>query len=473
MDEKKRKQSAARRRVGGSLTPKKAARLQEKELAREEERQAPRPKPAAPKHKIASVREPEAERPAPAKSKHQTPPKQKSERPPRQKKAAPQAEEQSEFQVIKGGKGHKSRKLLVFVSIVLVLVLLVGSIQLFAPTGLVEFAKILMASGGSGDGFPVTLSQSSGRMAGFAGGDIALLSDSSLSLYKPNGHRYFERQHGYTNPVLSLAGFRMLTFDRDGTKVRVDNRAEQVGELTMEGPVMTADIGKNGAVAVVSRVNGYLCDVTVYNRRLQQQYIWHSATRQVTSVSVSDSGRYFALGTLTTENGAFLSQLMIFDVKQTEPLFTADYPGSLVISVDFKGDEAVAVLDDRIARLSVKGEKAEVSFDGRKVEAYSNQLSSGAAVVLSQYNQSQHTECLIFDKTLKLLGTGKAEGTVMSVSYAGKYTSLLLRDSLVVFDSSGRQHKVIDSLPDKMLVASSGGKAAVVGSTSLDVVDIS
>ena len=264
-----------------------------------------------------------------------------------------------------------------------------------------------------------------------------------------------------------------MVYDRAGSKFRVENSSKTIGEITTDYAIITADLGRNGTVAVVSSSKGYLNEVNIYNRSLQQKYVWKSASRQVISVSVSDNGQYFAVGTLSVDGGGFVSHVMAFSIKSTQPLWEETYQGSQILSVDFKGnDHIVAVFDNMISGCTRKGERQDYDYEGQTLEAFSNTAKNGTTLILSRYNQQTSTECLLFNAQGTLTGQSSIEGIVQSVSQNGRYIGVLMRGQFVVLDVQGTVRYTIDTQEDKNLICMMGKKAVLVGPFEIDCVNI-
>lgn len=378
-----------------------------------------------------------------------------------------------EYRVIRGGAGKKRAGLVALISVIVVLLASVILINSLAPAGLIELIETAAAGFGTGDGFPQDIGSTTDQSVAMVGSSIAVLTDTSLLMYKSDGYQVFDRQHGFSNPVLSASTSRMLVYDRGGTKLRVENAARSLSEMTFEHSIITADLGYDGTFVVATRSSEHLCDVTVYNADFEQLYVWHSASRYVASVSMSDGGRYFAVGLLSVEAGEYVSHLLYFDRKNTQPVYTQEYRGSTLLSVDCKsGGRTVAVFDNMLSSVSQDGQRTDYSFEGQTLQAFDNHDSSGVALSLTKYNQPQNAELLLFDESLGDNGGGQTEGIVQSVSMSAKRVCVLLRDRMVVFDNKGKLLGKVEVGSDSLLVTNTNSRATIVGTATVAQYDI-
>lgn len=381
--------------------------------------------------------------------------------------------EPPQYRVIRGGAGRRRAGLVALVSAVAVLLATVVLINSLAPAGLIELIETSTAGFGTGEGFPQSIGSTTDQSIAMVGGSTAVLTDTSLILYKSDGYKVFERQHGYSTPVLSTSTSRMLVYDRGSTKLRVENAARSLGEMTMENGIITADLGYDGTFAVATHSNEHLCDVEIYNADLEKIYTWHSATRYVASVSMADGGRYFAVGVISVEAGECVSHVIYFDCRSVEPIYTQEFRGSTLLSVDCKsGGRVVAVFDDMLSSLNRNGQRTDFSLEGQTLQAFDNHDRSGVAVSLTKYNQPQDAELMLFDASLKECGGGQTEGIVQSISMSSKRVCVLLRDRMVVFNNKGNLLGKVEVDSDSLLVANTNRRASVVGTATVGQYDI-
>ena len=385
-----------------------------------------------------------------------------------QKEKAPQKttapKEDKEFQIILGTKHKRILKLLSIVSLVLVAVIIVNSL---VPIGIWEYTRNLLASGGSGDGFPVEVSPSGTNTLISVGSDVALLGDSSLTLYKSNGKELFQRQHGYSNPAVCSCTARVMVYDRGGNHLRVENRAKTLFTKETEGAITTAYMAKNGSFGVVTRGINYISDVTVYDSDGDQTFVWHSAARQVMDLSLSDNGRYLCVLTLQVENGQGVTELLLFDTRKGVTLGEKRYEGSTPISVDMKGNVALAVLNDRAVSLNKAGEGAEYLFEGGSVTCYDNGNDYGTVLVLGMFQNSRNNRLLVLDEDLDVLSQTEVAQQVFGVSAKGNRISLLSEQSVLFFSRGGSAKGEVPLTLDGKYLVCKGNYAIVLGTDTL------
>ncbi|MBR3844469.1 MAG: cell envelope integrity protein TolA [Clostridia bacterium] len=372
-----------------------------------------------------------------------------------------------EFQIVLGTKSKKILRLFSVISVVLVAIILINSL---VPISIWEYTQNIFAGSGSGDGFPVSISPSDTNHIVPVGSDVALLGDSSLTLYKSNGKVLFQRQHGYSEPAVCSCSARVMVYDRGGKNLRVENRAKTLFTLETDGAITAAAMASNGYFAVVTRGVNYISDVTAYNADGQQTFVWHSASRQVLGVALSDNGRYMAVSTLQMENGQGVTVVLVFDTRKGVTLAEESYAGSTPISIDMKGNVTVAVLNDRITAITKSGERSDRLFEGGTVTCFDNYNDFGTVLVLGMYQDSRNNRLLVLDEDLESFGEAEIGQEVFAVSAKGNRVSLLSEQKVLFYSRGGssKGESVLES--DGKTLVCKGNYAIVMGTDTLHAV---
>lgn len=371
---------------------------------------------------------------------------------------------EKEFQIVLGTKHKRLLRVFGILSVIMVAVILVNSL---VPISIWEYMGNVFASSGSGDGFPVSISPSDTNSLLSVGSDVALLGDSSLTLYKSNGKELFSRQHGYSNPAMCSCTARVMVYDRGGKNLRVENRAKTLMMKETEGPITTACMAKSGRFAVVTRGLNYVSDVTVYDSDGDQTFVWHSAGRQVMGVSLSDNGRYMGVVTLQVEGGQGVSQVLLFDTRRGLTLAEQRFEGSTPVSVDMKGNVAVAVLNDRVVSVKKSGVTTQYPFEGGSVTCFDNHNDYGTVLVLGMYQDSRNNRLVILDEDLDVISQADIEREVLGVSAKGNRVSLLSSGQVLFYSRGGKLKGESPLETDGKYLVCKGNFAIVLGTDTL------
>lgn len=371
------------------------------------------------------------------------------------------------FHIARGITDKTRRKGLVFTAVVAVVIAFFLILNAALPGGIIEATGNSFASFGKSGSFPVKIS-SRNVVLSQSSSSAVLLGDSTVTMYSESGGVIFERLHGFSSPAMKTSDSRVLLFDRMGHGVRMENAAKTLFTFETEDSIYTGDISKSGAFAIVTEATGYTAQINVYDKNANKKYVWYSAHGRIAAVSLSDNGRFAAVMTVSSSNGDFSSELVLLDTKSTEPIARRQYDQSVPVSVDIKGDRAVAVMSDKMVSLSLKGEEITKDFSGASLIACDNSSSSGTAVVLNRYSDELNNRLLFVDKKLDEYFSSELTLSVESVAVGGNTVSIVSGQSIISFNNKGEQIGGITLGYEPSSLAAHGSKLWFTGVSVLD-----
>ncbi|HIY09334.1 MAG TPA: hypothetical protein H9680_08355 [Firmicutes bacterium] len=224
----------------------------------------------------------------------------------------------------------------------------------------------------SGPGYPVEADLGGEADLYSLGRDIALVTESTLTIYTPSAKESASFRHGYSNPLCITNDNRILTFDRGGRQLRVDSHSANLWTLQLEdGQIFSAAMAENGTVALCRSSSQYQREITVYDSHFQE--IWHWYTEQmVVDVALNGDGSQLAVHEVTAENGELVSMVTLLSTDDDQPEASIPFRGQLVMGLSFNSQGQVAILTDRQAALyNQRGEEiSSWSFGGRQLRHF-------------------------------------------------------------------------------------------------------
>lgn len=369
------------------------------------------------------------------------------------------------FQVIVGGRRKKLTRIVAVAAAVLAVVIAVNAM---VPISMGEYLQNVLAGIGTGGGFPVAVSSSDANRILSVGSDVALLEDSSFKLYKSNGKLLCDRQHGYANPAMTACSARVLVYDRGSKGVRLENRAKTLFSLEAKGAITTACMAHNGYFGLVTRGSDSVSDVTVYNPKGKEKFVWHSRSRQVTAAALSDNGKYLAVATLHVENGQSVAGITLFNTRKGVVLAEETASGSIPVSLDVKGSRAVALFDDMAMSLTKSGKRTDFSYDGGTLTCFDNHNDSFAVLVLAMYQDTRNSRVVTLNKKAEVIGQSDLPYEAYAVSAKGGSVALLSEQSVLFCNKKGALKKQAALKSDAITLLCKGNRAIVLGAEQME-----
>jgi hypothetical protein len=226
----------------------------------------------------------------------------------------------------------------------------------------------------AGEGFPIKLPGSAWYDIKPLNQRFALLTDTYINVYTASGKRIYSLQHGFSNPVSKTSEHRILLFDHNGSDFSVYNFNSKLfsdrfdTENTNDKErIITAEIGKNDYVAVVTTSEKYANILCVYDNDDSKVYIKRFTDEYVNSVSFTENPNEL----IVTTSGFYAGNIASYAYKinittEDEYVWKSSLPSNaLSLRAKAVKDRVDILCDDRFVALDSKtGElKGEYVFN--------------------------------------------------------------------------------------------------------------
>ncbi|MBC8569227.1 DUF5711 family protein [Zongyangia hominis] len=308
-----------------------------------------------------------------------------------------------------------------------------------------DWISTVAAEFGGGSGFPVSLAGANPVELASMSNDLGVLTDTNFYVYNQNGKEIGNIKHGFTNPKVVVNSSMSAIYDRGGKKLVLSSKTKEILTQTYEFSILTADLAKNGYLAVATGSQRYTSQLTVYDNSQKEFMHWYSAQNHIVSLSILSDGSGIAVGTLGAENGSLKSTLHLLSFSSEEPIATLDFPGEAIYAVDCKEGGNIFVLTDKAARVvSAKGKvEGEYIYGATNLVSFSTEGSKQVVLVFGDYNQYQQATVVMLNQKGEKTGEVSLQESVKGLSVSGDKVALLLQRQAVVYSMSGEQIRTV------------------------------
>lgn len=207
----------------------------------------------------------------------------------------------------------------------------------------------------------------------------------------------------------------LLTYDRGGTKLRVDDADGNCNELNAENTILCAQIASDGSVVLVTTHDQYASFIQVYDAKMNLRYRYGSATESFSMVSFSPDQKHIAACAIGSSSGAFLAKVSVFDYTTEETARTYEIADLLPLYAAYTASSNLMIIgSDRLVLLNTEtGETFETEYDGALKQfvcdadgmtaiATDNQLNGASTLTLFDKNGKQTASVSVPDSPLDL-----------------------------------------------------------------------
>ena len=371
--------------------------------------------------------------------------------------------------VIKGKKERNKRIAFIRAVVSTVIIIAVIIILLFlntkSPGGLVEWSRMMWASMGGGNGYPITEPDRGIKSVYMQGNNVLTFTDTSLAIYNKNGKQVRSILHGYNSPAICVTQTRTLIYDRGASVFRVDNNYETLFEKKTDNSIITADMAENGTFAIATMISGYSAEIKIYNKNFIEKSTRNISGGDVTSLCVCKDGKHIVVVTVTASGGYYRSTISKYDLNSDSPVAETTYDGVVILSIEqltngnflLIGDSLCAVINDKLVKQS------ELSYNGEQLADY-DVYGSQAALLLGSSTLNYTVVNIAPDgkeKSRKLYDT-----EIASVLKQENTTYVLKSESIDSLDESCNVVKTYECMSGGTYLAGSGKDTITVASVS-------
>ena len=334
-------------------------------------------------------------------------------------------------------------KLLIVLALLLIVVSVWRNRIDLSCANLTQCGSDSIAMCGSGKGFPSTINGShAASIDSIAGSGIALLSDTSLTIYDETAREAAVRAHFMSSPSMKVAGRYAVVFDLGSTDYRLDAAAENIITGNAERPVIGCAVSRNCRYALVmqgsSLGESWLSSVEVYDREGSSLHKWHCADWYLTEAALSPDGKYLALAGVNASGGELASAIIIQKVGSKEQLAEYVLSGNICLSLEYNNDGTLfAVGSSAMTVISDNGShRTDIDYSGT-LSAYDVCYDGGAVICSSD---ELGTTARVYDARGRERCSYRVESDVQNVSLSdeacvllgdGILTALLLDGTLI------------------------------------------
>lgn len=341
------------------------------------------------------------------------------------------------------------RIIALIILIIFLIILALSSFHIASMSSIRDGSKSFWSRLGPGDGYPYQLNSSNVDGIGVLNGDIFVLENDKTMTLNTTAKEIKKVKHTYARPAMSISADRALVYDRAGTRYRVENRTDTIaqGKLSSDELIITGAVGKKGNIAFGTLCNDATSRLVVINSTYKKRvFVWNCADYTITSVALSDNGKYAAVSVIGSENAEEYSKVYIFDFDYAEPLYEGEYLGNSLIAVHFTDNNDVAAVGDNgLVFIKDLRKSNKVQFKDSTLSAFAFGEDGDTITVEARYG-SMNTQQLVGYRP-----SGREEFRVdygeqiKALSVSHSRIAVLTSDTVDLYGYGGHLHKKVSA----------------------------
>ena len=291
-----------------------------------------------------------------------------------------------------------------------------------------------------------------------SGKEITLLDDKGNAVY------HTALQAGQVT-VTAKDGFAVV-YEIGGKSLYLLDNKGLIKEMTMEGEIFSAEMGRGGKFAVTLKKTGYKTAVAVYNGKGEPLYAFNSAQKYLMTAAVSENGKYMAAAAMGQDSGSFTSSLQIYKLTSDAMHADAALAGG-VYELGTVDGRFCAATDKALCFVKTDGTVSTYDYQGANLARCSINGGKFAAVLLENYSSGGLTHLATVNASGEEIAALTVDSEVLDLSAAGRYLAVLYSSRLVIYDRNLRQCAALEDVSfARRVLMRSDGSAVLAGTNS-------
>lgn len=288
---------------------------------------------------------------------------------------------------------------------------------------------------------------------------LAVAGDSEIKLFASTGRVTMSAGSKYTNPQICTSDAYILIYDQGSSSFSIYNSFICVYTETLDYPISSASMAKDGSFLVVTKSSTYRSAVRIYNKKfkLESEYLKNDV---IISAELSSNGKYVAIASLDAESGEGKVTLSVLERgSKSLKSSTVISDSSMPYLVTFlSGSRIALVCSESLSVYDLNGNCKNIfTYPGKLSQvAYT---SGGIAMLFDESGASADELLVVFDDNGDMKVTAKIRGNVSDMKMNKDNVFLLCDDKIMRVDSTFG-HTSVEEFTEEgaRLVLTSGGE---------------
>lgn len=282
-----------------------------------------------------------------------------------------------------------------------------------------------------------------------------------------NGRQTAEYEIVTSEPVVRHAGKYVIIGDVGGTNAYILENDKMKNTVKTKGPIVDASVNTSGYSIIVTQGDMHKRDVTVYNTKGEEKFVWNSGSLFVLNAAVADNNKNVIISTLDTSGGNMKSVLTFYNMSEKEPILSETYEGELLASLDARGSYVFCIGDSKTCVYRVGGEKtAEIPYNGKTLLTYQTDHTNIAFAFTESALAGKRYDIETYSASGKRIGIYELDYKIKYIDYAEDSIAISRGRLINVVDNHGREKNLTDPGIDLSDLCFLDGVSKAVGFTA-------
>lgn len=260
-----------------------------------------------------------------------------------------------------------------------------------------------------------------------------------------NGKQVAKHDIVTSEPVVHTVGKYVIVGDVGGNNAYIFEDDTLKNTIKSKGAIVTVSVNASGYCVLVTEGDMHKRDVTVYDIKGKEEFIWNSGSLFVLHAAVADNNKNMIISTLDTSGGKMKSVLSFYNMSETDPIATEEYEDELFTTLEIRGSYVYCIGDSKACVYRVGGEKhAEIPYDGKTLITYQTDHTNIAMAFSESALMGKRYDIETYNASGKRIGIHELDYKITYIDFAEDAIAISRGRLINVVDTHGREKQLID-----------------------------
>ncbi len=267
-----------------------------------------------------------------------------------------------------------------------------------------------------------------------------------------------------SNPIIKQKGNYVIVGDVGGNNVYLLENDDLKNTIVTKGKLVDISVNESGHCVLVTQGDMHKRDVTVYNAKGEEQFVWNSGNLLVLSACVANNNKNIVISTVDTADGKMKSILSFYNISNETPIATEEYENELIAALEISGTNVFCVGDTKTLIYRVSGHKTgEIFYDGKMLLTYKPEKSNLVLAFSESSIDGKRYDIATYNANGKEIGTYELDSEIEYIDFCGDAIAISRGRLVDIIDVHGREKRLIDPGVDIESISFIGNGATAVG----------
>lgn len=297
--------------------------------------------------------------------------------------------------------------------------------------------------------------------------NIYFIHVDKVHIANSGGDKKAEYEVVTSNPAAHAKGKYVVIGDVGGKNLYLFKDEKLLKTMEANGSIIDVSVNSSGMISVVTEGEMHKRDVTVYNEKGQEEFVWTSGSLFVLRAKVADNNKNIVISTFDTTGGNIKTTLSFYNMSSKKPIATEEYENELIAGLDIQDGYVFCVGDTKTIVYRVSGEKcAEIPYQGKTLITYEIDKDKIALAFSESELTGKRYRVSAYQVNGECIGTHELDHKITYIDFRDAEIAVSRGRLINIVDIYGREKELVDPGIDFTDMRFLGGTAKAVGFTA-------